>query len=314
MAGFVGILRTDTGRIRTGWRVLLFFLLLPVFVVSFSLIPFQGLNWETVPVLLGSLLAGWILLALDGRKPGALGFYLSPGVPLEGLLGLSLGVGVAALVVLGMVLLGGIRWGPEAGSAGDFLRDGAIALWFFTLPAAAEEALFRGYFLQALAEKWGALGALWGTSLIFGVVHLTNPNTSPLGIGNIVMAGVFLGAVYLKTASLWWATGAHLGWNWALGFLADLPVSGLELADSPLYEGLPQGAAWVSGGAFGPEGSLLATLGFALAAFWVWRSPRIKPGKKALDIRPLIRSAPGWMPRLQRMEGASELEDSGGQA
>ncbi|MGW8267879.1 MAG: CPBP family intramembrane glutamic endopeptidase [Longimicrobiales bacterium] len=310
----MGILRTDQGRIRTGWRVFLFFLLLPVFVVCFSLIPFQGLNWETVPILLGSLLAGWVLLFLDGRRPGALGFYLAPRVPLEGILGLSLGVAVAAGVVLGMAILGGIAWTPEGGGVGDFLKEGALALWFFTLPAAAEEALFRGYFLQALAESWGALWALLGTSLIFGVVHLSNPNTSLLGIVNIVMAGVFLGAVYLKTASLWWATGAHLGWNWALGFLADLPVSGLEVADSPLYEGASRGAGWISGGAFGPEGSLVATLGFFLGAFWVWRSPRIRAGRKALDVHPLILSSPGWMPRLQGVEGGSELENSGSQA
>lgn len=292
----------------------LFFLLLPVFVICFSFIPFHGLNWETVPALLGGLLAGWILLALDGRTPGALGFYLSPGWPRESALGLGLGVGVAAAVVLGMAALGGVGWTSEPGAKGEFLREAAVALWFFTLPAAAEEVVFRGYAFQALAESWGALRALWATSLLFGLVHLSNPNTSLVGIGNIVMAGLFLGVVYLKTASLWWATGAHLGWNWTLGFLADLPVSGLEVVDSPLYEGVPQGAGWVSGGAFGPEGSLVATVGFGLAAFWVWRSPRFGPGKKALDVRPLILSAPGWKPRQQGREGGSELEDPGSEA
>ena len=71
---------------------------------------------------------------------------------------------------------------------------------------------------------------------------------------------VFLGVVYLKTASLWWATGAHLGWNWAHGFLADLPVSGLELVDAPLLEPVTGGPDWLSGGSFGPEGSVVSTL------------------------------------------------------
>lgn len=311
----MGIFRTDTGRVRTGWRVLLFFFLLPLLAACFSLIPLDGLNWETVPMLLGGLLAGWILLALDGRTPGALGFYLSPGVPREALLGLGLGVGVAGAVVMGMAVLGGIGWTSEPGATGEFLRQGAGALWFFTLPAAAEEAVFRGYVLQALAESWGPLRALWATSLAFGLVHLANPNPSLLGIANIVMAGVFLGVVYLKTASLWWATAAHLGWNWTLGFLADLPVSGLEVADSPLYEGVAQGAGWISGGPFGPEGSLLATLGFGFAAYGVWKSPRFRPGKRALDLRPLLLSAPGWKLRVAGgVEGASELEDSGSQA
>jgi membrane protease YdiL (CAAX protease family) len=312
--GFVGIFKTETGRIRTGWRVLLFLLLMPLFWALFSLIPLQGLNWETLPALLGGLLAGWVLLALEGRGPGALGFYLSPGVPGEALLGLGLGVAVAAAVVWGMAAVGGLWWTSEAGRASEFLKDGALALWFFTLPAAAEEVLFRGYLLQSLAESWGALRALWFTSLAFGLLHLANPNTTPVGIGNIIVAGLFLGVVYLKTASLWWATAAHVGWNWALGFLADLPVSGLELVDSPLYEGVPRGATWVSGGAFGPEGSLMATAGLALAAYLVWRSPRFNPGKGALEARPLILSGTGSRTDSERWKGSLELRDSGREA
>ena len=312
--GFVGILKTETGRIRTGWRVFLFFLLAPLFWALSSLIPLRGLNWETLPALLGGLLAGWILLGLDRRRPAALGFYLSREVPREAVLGLGLGVGVAAVVIWGMAAVGSLRWTPEPGHVSEFLRDGALALWFFTLPAAAEEVLFRGYLLQALAERWGGLRALWVTSVVFGLVHLGNPNTTPVGIGNIIVAGLFLGAVYLKTASLWWATAAHVGWNWGLGFLADLPVSGLELVDSPLYEGVPRGVTWVSGGPFGPEGSVMATAGLALAAYLVWRSPRFNPGKGAVDARPLILSGANDPMDSEGREGKLEHRDSGREA
>ena len=275
----------------------LFFLLLPVFVIPASLIPVEGLNWETLPLLLAGLLSGWVLLRMDGRSPGALGFYLRPSASWEALLGLGLGVGVAMAVVLSMFVFGGVRWAPEGGDLSLYLLEGTRSLWFFTLPAAAEEVLFRGYLLQALAEEWGGLKALWVTSLVFGLIHLSNPNTSAIGIGNIVVAGLFLGVVYLKTASLWWATGAHLGWNWALGFLADLPVSGLELVNAPMYEPVVGGGAqWISGGAFGPEGSLLSTLLVAMAAYLVWKSPVFRPGKDAVTVRPLILSAPELAP------------------
>jgi membrane protease YdiL (CAAX protease family) len=309
--GFVGILRTETGRIRTGWRVLLFFLLFSVFLVLFSLIPLEGVNWETLPFLLSCLCAGWVLLGLDGRGPGALGFFLSSEVPREAILGLVMGVAVGLAVVVGMFILGGVRWTSEAGQVSGFVTGGLLSLWFFTLPAAAEVALFRGYLLQARAERWGSLAALWVTSILFGLIHLGNPNTSTVGIGNIVMAGLFLGALYLKTASLWWASAAHLGWNWTLGFLADVPVSGLELVDSPLYEGVPQGGELISGGDFGPEGSLVATVGLALAAYLVWKSPRLKPGQKALEVRPLIVSAVGTGPSPRESEGYPEHSDVG---
>lgn len=288
----MGILRTQAGRIRAEWRVFLFLLLLPVFVIPASLIPVKGLNWETLPLLVAGLLSGWVLLGMEGRGPGALGFYLRPSAFWDAFLGLGLGVGVAMAVILSMFIFGGVRWAPEGGGLSQFFLEGTRSLWFFTLPAAAEEVLFRGYLLQALAEVWGGLKALLATSLAFGLIHLTNPNTSAIGIGNIVVAGLFLGAVYLKTASLWWATGAHLGWNWGLGFLADLPVSGLELVNTPMYEPVISGPQWISGGAFGPEGSIIATVLLALAAYLIWKSPAFRPGNDAVNVRPLILSAP----------------------
>ncbi|MFO8174879.1 MAG: CPBP family intramembrane glutamic endopeptidase [Gemmatimonadota bacterium] len=288
----MGILRTQAGRVRAGWRIFLFFLLLPLFLVPVSLLPLESLNWQTLPLLVAGLLAGWVLLAMDGRGPGALGFYLAPEAAREAIMGLCLGVVVALAVTLGIFLLGGMRWESETGTSWGYLQAAIRALWFFTLPAAAEEVLFRGYLFQALAEVWGGIQALWATSLAFGVLHLTNPNANPVGIGNIVVAGLFLGAVYLKTASLWWATGAHLGWNWALGFLADTSVSGLDLVDAPFYEPVVRGTRWISGGAFGAEGSVVATAILAAAAYLVWRNPALKPGSKAMDVRPLILSGP----------------------
>ena len=195
-----------------------------------------GMPYDTVPLLVAGLLAGWALLRLDGRGPGALGFYLAPGLVKELVGGVALGVVVAGFVAVGMVVSGALRWSSEAGTLLDYVREGGASLWFFTLPAAGEETLMRGYLFQALAESWGGGWALWATSVLFGALHLGNPNTSWLGLANILVAGLFLGVVYLKTASLWWATGAHLGWNWAHGFLSDLPVSGLELVDAPLLE------------------------------------------------------------------------------
>jgi membrane protease YdiL (CAAX protease family) len=126
---------------------------------------------------------------------------------------------------------------------------------------------------------------------------------------NIVVAGLFLGVVYLKTASLWWATGAHLGWNWALGFLADGPVSGLDLVDAPGYRLLSTGPEWLSGGAFGAEGSLMATAVLGAGAVFFWNTRAVKPGKDAIDVRPLILSIPGIQPE-EDGEGNMEMNDT----
>jgi membrane protease YdiL (CAAX protease family) len=247
---------------------------------------------EALPALVGSLAGGWILLRWEGRGPGALGFFLSREAVTGSVLGLGLGVGVALLVLVVMTALGGLTWGGEEGTLARYFGVGASSLWLFALPAAAEEALFRGYLFQALAQAWGGLKALFVTSILFAALHYSNPNLSLVGVGNIVVAGLFLGAIYLKTASLWWATGAHLGWNWAHGFLGDVPVSGLDLVDTPLLEATPGGLDWISGGTFGPEGSLVTTCVLALATLAVWNGGFLRPGKTALRTRPLI-LAPG---------------------
>lgn len=108
------------------------------------------------------------------------------------------------------------------------------------------------------------------------------------GLAAIAGAGLFLGALYLRTGSLWWATGAHLGWNWALGFWADLPVSGLDLVDTPYWEGVARGPSWLGGGAFGPEGSIVAAVGFLAAGHLAWRSGFFAPGRAVRRARPLV--------------------------
>ncbi len=284
----MGLFVDSTGRIRSGWRILLFFLLASVVTMATGPFVPSDLPYGTLPLLMGSLLSGWALLRLDGRGPGALGFYLAPEAVKESLLGLALGVLVAGCVVVGMVAFGGLSWTADAGGVLDYFRVGGASFWLFTLPAAGEEALMRGYLFQALAEVWGGGWALWVTSFLFGIVHLGNPNTSWIGLANIMVAGLFLGVIYLKTASLWWATGAHLGWNWAHGFISDLPVSGLELVDTPFLEPAVRGPEWLSGGAFGPEGSVLATLVLGLAVLILWNASWLKPGVRAREVRPLL--------------------------
>jgi membrane protease YdiL (CAAX protease family) len=241
----------------------------------------------SVALLLGAVAAGTLLLVMDDRPPGAMGFFVHPRAVTESALGLALGTAVALAVVVALVAAGGLRWTADEGSALDWFVAGLGALGFLALPAAAEEALLRGYPLQALTERWGPWSALAVTSVLFGALHLGNPGVTMIAVLNVMAAGVFLGVVYLRTASLWWATGVHLAWNWTTGYVADVPVSGLELLDAPLYEGVTRGPAWVGGGAFGPEGSLVATLLLVVATAWCWKTTWLRPSATALRARPL---------------------------
>ena len=281
------VLRTAQGRLRLGWRLALFMAVtISVTSITGVVLP-SGALTGSIALLLGSVFAGAFLLALEGRPPGSLGFYVRPRALAETALGLALGTAVALAVVAGIASSGGLRWSTQEGSLIGWLLGSLGALAFLALPAAAEEALFRGYPFQALAEAWGSGLSLAFTAVVFGAVHRGNPGVTAIGTLNVMAAGVLLGIVYLRTASLWWATGVHLGWNWSHGYLADVPVSGLELLDAPFYEGVMRGPGWLGGGAFGPEGSLVASLLVVAASAWCWRTKWLRPSEAAVLARPL---------------------------
>jgi membrane protease YdiL (CAAX protease family) len=251
------------------------------------------------------VLGGALVLALDGRGPAALGFPLGPAALAESFKGLVLGTAVALAVVALMAATGVLGWIPDDGTVVGWLTAGLGALAFLALPAAAEEALLRGYPLQALSEAWGPFWALALTAGLFAAAHRWNPGMTTIGAVNIGVAGIFLGVVYLRTASLWWATAAHLGWNWAHGYVADAPVSGLELLDAPLYDSVARGPTWLGGGSFGPEGSLLATLVVGAAALLCWRWGWLTASPSARAARPLALGVAGVSPRLG-VDGAGQ--------
>jgi uncharacterized protein len=79
-----------------------------------------------------------------------------------------------------------------------------------------------------------------------------------------------LSLAVLWTGSLWFASALHLGWNWATVGLLDLPVSGWELFDAPLYDGAATGPRWLTGGEFGPEGGLVGTMAVVAGITLTW--------------------------------------------
>jgi membrane protease YdiL (CAAX protease family) len=277
----VTFLRTTEGRLRLGWRLTVFVLgTVTVTLLLGALLP-AGLIGGSAALLCGALALGSRLLMIDGLGPGSLGFYASAEAMSETGKGFGLGMTLGLVVVGLMAAMGGLRWTTGGGSPTEWVWSGLSALLLLLLPAAAEEAFLRGYPLQALAEVWGRWKAVAVTAFAFALLHVGNPGAGVLTTANVMMAGVLLGVVYIKTLSLWWATGVHLGWNWAHGFVADVPVSGLEVMDAPMYEGVPTGSPWIGGGSFGPEGSVVATVVLLAATGACWYGPWLRPGNAA---------------------------------
>lgn len=140
-----------------------------------------------------------------------------------------------------------------------------------------EELVLRLVIFRLLWRAVGIWPALAGAALLFGALHLANPDSSAFAAACLI-AGEGVGiALYLLTGRIWAPIGMHAAWNFTQGWVFGAAVSGTtEIAGGPLALHPAQGVApALSGGGFGPEAScaallvsLLASVGLLVAA---WR-------------------------------------------
>jgi membrane protease YdiL (CAAX protease family) len=162
----------------------------------------------------------------------------------------------------------------------------------------AEELLSRGNQLLNLAEGFRFLGlrpavliAWLISSIIFGALHVSNPNSSWLSTGYLVFYGAFLGAGYVLTGELALPIGLHFTWNFVQGSVFGFPVSGRPLYMVSVLDTQQAGPDVWTGGAFGPEAGLLGLLagliGLAIIVLWVrWRERVISFEQLAANMGP----------------------------
>ena len=212
-----------------------------------------------VSQLLGFGFATWLIgfRILRLRRSDLRWFRPTAGAP--GLVtGLALGAGAAAVALLAAVLVANSHWSRDTGGMGDYLGQVLKTSLVLAPAALSEEVMFRGLPLVLVGAAIGRGAALvLVAGVIFALFHGLNPGITPLGLGNIALAGIFLGVAFYAPGGLWTAFGAHLGWNATLAAL-DAPVSGLPFS-IPLIDYRAGDPVWLSGGHFGPEGGLLAT-------------------------------------------------------
>lgn len=279
-------LGTD-GRLRAFLRFLIFFpvVLLLAIPMGFGMVFLigaerltSGLEWgfflQGVVMLAASILAGYLLLILpfmDRRSIRTMGLWFYGGWGRELGLGLLIGVVLNSAVVLVIYLLGYYSVTMAPVSLMAMLSGLGWTLLVITLAAAAEEALFRGYPFQRLVESWGEFGAVFFLSALFGWVHLNNPSATVLSTANVAVAGVLMAAMYLKTRALWVPIGFHISWNYIMGAVFSLPVSGIDFTHR-IFEVETTGPEWLSGGDFGPEGSVLMTIAGVAGLVWLSRT------------------------------------------
>ncbi|WP_053956796.1 CPBP family intramembrane glutamic endopeptidase [Inediibacterium massiliense] len=135
-----------------------------------------------------------------------------------------------------------------------------IVLPGWMIQGGSEEVVTRGWLMNVLSARYNMAAGLFVSSSLFGVLHLLNNHVSFLAILNIILVGLFFGLYALKTDNIWGACGAHSAWNWVQGNIFGLEVSGNSIPSVSFFQTKLTGIQWITGGAFGPEAGLAATL------------------------------------------------------
>ncbi len=175
----------------------------------------------------------------------------------------------AVLIIIGSFILGQsglIELTPGALSISLFFQY----LLMFLIGALLEEIVFRGYILENLLEDMHPILAVLISSLLFMLLHLSNPNLEALSMVNLALAGIMMSASFVYTKNLWFPLGLHWAWNFFQGPIFGYEVSGL-FTQSFFHQEIKSNFELFTGGEFGFEGSLLATILMVLTTFFIYR-------------------------------------------
>ncbi len=271
-------------RLRAGWRILLFLILFwCLAAVVLLLKPLFGditkreYLQHYSPFIVGILaIAATVSVTvarryLDKKTVLSLGLGGGRKAIWDLLFGFGLSgamAGVFLLITLGLGLVEiqsvGTAFGdPSIGDLdvyGPLLQSlgwGALGLFFLEhlLVGFWEELVFRGYLFQNMTEGMGLGISIAVSCLIYGLIHAANPNAGLLSTSIIVIFGFMRIYGLLLTGFLWLSMGMHIGWNFFQGPVFGFGASGHQMPG--LLELHITGPDYLSGGAFGPEGSIL---------------------------------------------------------
>ena len=285
----ISFVNVAEGRLRAGWRMAIFTVgMLALNAAMFISIRAMlgGLPRQSIlPFLIfGTAATVSVYLArrfLDRQSFASLGLRCDRYAVLDllgGVLNSAVLMAIMFFVLLwtGLIEFHGFTWwtddpaGTAQLSASALVAIGTVLLEL-TIVAWWEELVFRGYLLQ---NTIAGLGLTWSVvilSLLFGLLHGFNPNATILSTLLIAATTPQLIYAYFKTGQLWLPIGLHLGWNFfqasVFGFAASGQSSPTMIAQSPV------GPDWLSGGAFGAEGSILifpvTLLSMVAIHYWV---------------------------------------------
>jgi len=232
---------------------------------------FGGMFGLTVPFGLVTLLVILWVRFVEKRSPSTLGL-MRAGALKNYAQGFVLGLAFIGVVVGVMAVGGGVAVTTDGAQPSDYPVLGAVLMMLFAavIQAGTEEVHTRGWFMQVLGARYRPWIAVLATSVLFSAMHLT---LNPAAAVNLFLFGLFLALYSLRAGNIWCICGWHTAWNWAMGNVLGLTVSGRNQS-GVLFDLQITGHPLLTGGEYGPEASLITTGVFLAGIFVVLKAGR----------------------------------------
>ena len=139
-----------------------------------------------------------------------------------------------------------------------------------------EEVVFRGYLMTRLAAKKGKWIAILLSSIFYLVFRMSNPTTSKIDLLNIFLISVVMSLLYWYFDNVLVIAIFHAFWNCISGVILGFNISGIRVSDSIFAVKAISDKQILIGGSYGIEGSIIATVFFAILGLLVYMGLYLK--------------------------------------
>lgn len=139
-----------------------------------------------------------------------------------------------------------------------------------------EEVVFRGYLMTRLAAKKGKWIAIILSSIFYLVFRMSNPSTSKLDLINIFLISIVMSLLYWYFDNILVIAIFHAFWNFISGVVFGFNISGIKVSDTIFTVEAISDKQILTGGSYGIEGSIIATVFFAILGLLVYMGLYLK--------------------------------------
>lgn len=175
---------------------------------------------------------------------------------------------ILPLAVVGVLTLVPGEWHFSDATKIEQWEDIFYGIFFVGIAAGfVEEMVFRGFMLHLVQKGWNTIIAVLVPSFCFGIVHILGRQLSFASILQLVVAGTLVGVMFsmimLASRSIWQSGLVHVLWNSVM--MGGIVFVGTEInQDTMMTYVLNTHQAWLTGGDFGIESSVVAMIGYAI--------------------------------------------------